>query len=189
MFTLTLNGSPRDNPSSMLLSQAVTDRLPGEKKCVQAYRVSAAPCIACYRCSEEGVCFMDSGDDLHWLRKDFLRADLIVIASPLHFSSLSAPLLTIASRLQPEWHRRDGRPPREKPAYGALVLTGGSLYPNMFEPARIVAAALFQTLGLAFAGMVTASDTDRLPVERNVASLERAAALGAKIRALNSSTR
>ena len=182
MRILTLNGSPRTNSNSMALAEAVLAELPGGATCV-AVPGNILACSACGLCAAGAACPLDSHDAMPDLRAGLHDSDRLLVVSPLHFSSLAAPLVTAFSRLQPEWRSRprpamNAQTPQKK---GALVVTGGSLYPNMFEAARIVTAAVFRTLGYAFSGMATASDTDALPVTDNLPALERARQIGVEL--------
>lgn len=185
MPTVLINGSPRENGNTMALANAVLSGIEGEKRCIHAHALRIVPCRACGCCAAGGVCVLDADDDMAAIRLALQNAERIVIASPLHFSSLTAPLIAAFSRLQPEWrvyHRARKHVETASPRGGAaLAVTGGGRYANMFEAARIVASAVFFTLGLHFVGMVAATDTDALTVANNPAALARAAALGKKM--------
>lgn len=112
------------------------------------------------------------------------EADCLVIASPLHFTSLTAPTVAFISRLQPWWCLKlsEGRkPPEGRTRWGALLASGGSKYDNMFRPARSVAAAAFRVLGLKFAGAAGAAGSDETPVGENAAALEEIRILAERI--------
>jgi hypothetical protein len=120
------------------------------------------------------------------LLAEVARSNVMLVASPLHFSSLSAPVIAFYSRLQPYWrHGRAIGPaarPAAGPARGVLVVTAGSRYDGMFRPARSVTAAMFNTLGIRFVGMATADDTDKTPVKHNAAACAEARKLGKLLR-------
>ncbi len=176
---LALHASHNRNGCSRSLAAAVLERIPGDKQDVFLPELDITPCAACGYCRDHDRCVLDAKDAMADIRGSLHSADAVLLVSPIHFSSLAAPPITVISRLQPEWLRRAGG--GRKPArsgQGALVVTAGSLYANMFEPARIVAAAAFRTLGLHNAGMVAAPQTDATAVGDNAAALARAARLG-----------
>jgi multimeric flavodoxin WrbA len=112
-----------------------------------------------------------------------IAADFLIAASPIHFSSLSAPLIAFFSRLQPFWpaRRRGEAPLPRRPRQAALAVTGGSDYDGMFDPAHSVAAAAFTVLGIPFAGMAAAGGTDNRPAGDNPEALAAAAALAKRM--------
>jgi multimeric flavodoxin WrbA len=175
--TLVLDGSPHPNGDSMNLVRVMLAVFGGGGDFIRLYRDTPRPCRACGACASGLPCLLDNA--LDGFRERLERADFLLAASPLHFSSLSAPLVAFFSRLQPFWQasRRGERILFPERRLAALATAGGSDYPNMFEPARKVAAAAFATLGIPFAGMATASGTDRLPAAQNSAALAFAAGL------------
>lgn len=166
--TLVFNASPRSAGNTMALAALLLSQLPGEHAVLSAYDLAVAPCAACGGCAESGVCVMDAGDgpspgspmSLVW--EKILWADCIVIASPLHFTGLTAPMVSIISRWQCRWNFR--RPPGNerdhRRRFGAVVATGGGDYPDMFECARRVAFAGFVTLGVEMCGILAVPGMD-----------------------------
>ncbi len=154
--TLVLNASPRSAGNTMALADLLLAHLPGERGVLSAYDLSVAPCAACGGCSGTGVCVID--DAMSLVREEIARADLVVIASPLHFTSLTAPMIAIISRWQSCWQRRGPLCARRR--LGAVVATGGSDYPKMFDCARRVALAGFATLGVELCGMLCVAGMD-----------------------------
>lgn len=178
---LVLNGSPSPAGNSMRLASAVLEALAADSDTVHLYDERILPCRACGQCAEGNACQID--DAVPGLLRRMAAADLVLIVSPLHFTSLTAPVIALFSRLQPCWRaKREGRdplPPRRRA--GGLAVTAGSSYPNMFAPARSVAAAAFYSLSIPLAGMATAANTDTLPVADNPAALAEARELAAKM--------
>lgn len=170
----------------MLLAQSALQYIATGYKVIELHTTVIKPCIACGFCAKNYKCVMDAypQDEMSSIRENLHAADMLFLVSPIHFSGLSALMTAFISRLQPEWARSQS--PGEKKAQqpnkkGILVLTAGSLYPNMFEAAKISAAAVFRTLGFAMSGLVTASQTDTIDINKNFQALERAQALGARL--------
>ena len=98
MKTLIFNGSPRINGDTVYLIKELTRRLLGEVKVVDAYFTNIKPCMDCRYCWQEPSCIIqDQMQEVYAYIKEF---DHIVIASPIHFSELTGPLLSVLSRLQ-----------------------------------------------------------------------------------------
>ena len=180
-FALFLDGSPNPAGNGMRLAGAMLEVFGGESSTARLYDMDIRPCRACGACVAE--CGCRERDGAAELLSRLAVSDLIVVVSPLHFTSLSAPVIAFFSRLQPYWRaKREGRillPPRRRA--GALVVTGGASYPNMFAPARAVAAAAFNSLSIPLAGMATAEGTDDMPVSKNPEALAAARALAKRM--------
>lgn len=158
--TLVLNGSPRPDGNTMALARLFLDAMPGEREVVSAYDAAVAACTACGACAGGGPCVI--GDAMPAIGEKIARADIVAVASPLHFTSLTAPLVALISRWQSYWEARraGGDPLGGKRRLGVVIATGGSDYPAMFECARRVAAAGFVTLGIEYCGMLCVSGLD-----------------------------
>ena len=93
---------------------------------VADYKV--APCIGCNTCfnRESHACFRR--DDMEVIYEKLLRADILVIASPVYFYGISAELKAIIDRLH--------TPMRNSFAIRKLVLllVGAANLPNLFDP-------------------------------------------------------
>jgi multimeric flavodoxin WrbA len=158
---LVLNASPRADGNTMALARLLLSHLPGAHEVLSAYELAVAPCTACGACASNGVCVI--GDNMAYVWNKIAGADIIVIASPLHFTSLTAPMVALISRWESHWHfHRSGEPSPlgVRRRVGAVVSTGGSDYPNMFECARRVALAGFTTLGVEMCGVLSVSGMD-----------------------------
>lgn len=188
---LAIHGSARPLGSSRRLMEEVIvgakeARPDVRERVVRAYEARVAPCIACARCEGEqvGCAVMDDG----WsaLETALRSADALLIASPVYFMGLPAPLKAIVDRLQAMWwyRERGGRVATNGGPFrrGALVLTAGGDGEEAFTPARRVAKAAFNTLGfevvgtLLAGGQETPGDLDGRPE-----LLERARELGRRL--------
>jgi multimeric flavodoxin WrbA len=162
MRTLILNASPHPDGNSAALARLFLSFLPGEHAILSAYELSVSPCTACGGCAGSGVCVID--DSMRTVWEKLAWADCVAVASPLHFTSLPAPMVAIISRWQSHWHlRRLGIVPNPlsgRRRCGVLLATAGSRYPNMFDCARRVLLAGFNTLGIEMCGVVSVSGMD-----------------------------
>lgn len=159
----------------MRLARIVSEGVEGEVEVVHLYDENIGPCRGCGGCAS-GTCVLKDG--MERIMRRVAQTRCLVLASPLHFTSLSGPMVGFIGRLEPWWRNgwAGGNPGDVR--FGVLVVTGGSTYGNMFEPARAVAAAAFRVLGVEFSGMATAAGTDAVGVEENGAALDEARELG-----------
>ena len=96
--TLILNGSPHPNGDTAHALKFLTTHLNGSVKQISAYIAKVAPCTDCRRCKIQAGCAIE--DEMQQIYPLLESCDNLVLASPLHFSELTGPLLSLCSRLQ-----------------------------------------------------------------------------------------
>jgi len=89
--------------------------------------------------------------------RELEQADRIVLASPLHFMSVTAQAKAMIDRCQSLWARKYvlkqpplGSEPGKKK--GLFVSVGGRRVANLFEPALVTVKSLFRVLDITYAG-------------------------------------
>ncbi len=187
---LAIHGSARRRGNSRhlmdeALAKAKEVRPDLQVEVVRAYDADVNPCIACDGCNEDQVGCTVGGDGWHDLEEGLRSADVLLIASPVYFMGLPAPVKAIIDRLQALWwHRERGGTvaTNEGPfRRGGLILVaaGGE---GAFKPSRRVAMAAFNTLGFELRGEVLAGDLEG-PDDASARSelTERARDLGARL--------
>lgn len=161
MRTFVLNGSPRADGNTAGMARRFAACLGGPCDMAGVYGLGVEACRACGGCAGGAGCVVADGMRAVWRGMDW--ADCIVLASPLHFSSLSGPLVSLIGRFQAAWTRfaaGGGAALADRKRFGVLLATGGAEYANMFAPARSVAAAAFVSLGVEFVGMAGIAGLD-----------------------------
>lgn len=176
MKTLLLNGSPHPNGETAALIEVLCGLLPGERCVVDAYTAAVRPCADCRFCrTNPGCCIPDEMQSIYTAIRE---ADAIVIASPIYFSELTGPLLSLLSRLQMFYCMRtfQGANPFPKAKRGGILLTGGG--DGSFSRAASTAKILLHQMGAAeCAEPVVFHETNRrsartdVPTQRAVAEL------------------
>jgi len=123
MKTLIFNGSPRRNGDTEALINELTSCLNGDIKQISLSN-NISVCTDCRYCWENIGCVIN--DEMQEVYKYLEDCDNVVVASPIWFSSLSGPLLNLASRLQMIFAARHFKntllPIKEKS--GAIILAG-----------------------------------------------------------------
>ncbi len=114
-------------------------------------------CTGCDYCKDAGVCFIK--DDMKNIMDSFTSSDLLVMATPIHFSGPSSILKMIIDRFQPFWFKQG-----KHPKYFAALLCGGSPEPNFNNTVSILKAFSITT-DMSWVGALTIPDTDSLNVE------------------------
>ena len=95
-------GSPRDGASEYLLRLALSKLDEEEEFESELFTVrekSISPCTHCNHCVENpGKCSID--DDMNEIYEALRQADGIIMASPVHFGSISSQLKAVIDRCQ-----------------------------------------------------------------------------------------
>ena len=109
-YVLVINGSPRSKGNSDLLCDefirgAVEAGCQAEKVSLREKEIR--PCRACYACFQTGACVQK--DDMAELLEKAERADVLVLASPTYFLTMSGQMKTMIDRLLPKWQGLGGK--------------------------------------------------------------------------------
>ena len=101
---LVLSGSPRKNGNSDMLCDAFIKGAENsghlaEKILIKNKKIS--PCLACYGCRNTHLCVQK--DDMREILEKMVQADVIVLATPVYFYSLSGQLKTLIDRTLPQY--------------------------------------------------------------------------------------
>lgn len=173
MKTLIINGSPRDNGDTVNLIKELINHLNGEYKIINSYRSNISPCIDCRKCWSNSGCY----DNNEW--KDFeeylVECDNIVIASPIYFSELTGPLLSIVSKVQSYWAARYFRKEEliGKTKMGGIILVGGG--DGNIEKAESTAKTILRHIKCSeIAPSVICHNTNKIPAIKDVVAVEGA---------------
>ncbi|MBQ3472830.1 MAG: flavodoxin family protein [Methanobrevibacter sp.] len=102
MKIIGICGSPREGATEFLLKRALSDLEKEESFETQFITVkdkNISPCIHCNDCVEsKGKCSIS--DDMDKIYEALRQADGIIMASPIHFGSISAQLKAVIDRCQ-----------------------------------------------------------------------------------------
>lgn len=171
MKTLIINASPRKNGNTAFLVNELKRYLKGELAEISAYYDGIAPCIACDYCRQNGQCSIHDKMDIIY-EDDF---DNIVIASPVHMSNLSAPLVSISSRLQVYYNSKRflNNKINLRKKEGVLILTGGG--DGSADCAVKSAEIMFKLLNAAHSAQnnVFSLNTDKLPASEDAEAIKK----------------
>lgn len=129
MNILILSGSPRKGGNTELLVEAfvkgAAEHHQVEVVSVRDYKVN--PCLGCNACfnSKDNTCAQK--DDMAQIYEKMAKADMLVIASPVYFYSISAQLKAVIDR----FHNpiRDSFNIQKM----ALLLVGAASLPELFD--------------------------------------------------------
>lgn len=165
MKIVVLNGSPQKKGITSQIVDYVLADIEAEVKKYYAYYDDIKPCVACLYCfSHPNECVIK--DDFQKMIADFNDADLIILASPLHFSSMSGQLLSVISRLQYlfalKYEHQQAIPFKDKK--GLTIITGGNNYPTMFKAIEPVDSIIYAHTNAKKVERLLIKATDKHPV-------------------------
>lgn len=172
MKTLILNGSPRINGDTAALLAEMKKHLAGEIIEVSAYHGGISPCVDCRHCWRYDGCAIKDG--MQPVYEAIQDSDNLVIASPVYYSQLTGPLLSLVSRFQCYYAARRfrGVRPAIRRKHGVLVLVGGG--DGSPKPAEDAADILFRQLNAQCVGTVLSLKTDETPAGQDKAAVGQA---------------
>ena len=108
---LILEGSPRRNGNSAILSEEFA-RGAAEAGCsVEKVRIAGkkiAGCLGCDACYRNGGACVQK-DDMAEIQEKMLAADIIVLASPIYFYSMTAQLKSVIDRTYAFYQQLEGK--------------------------------------------------------------------------------
>lgn len=187
MKVLALLGSPRINKNTDILLEEVIKGLRecnAEIKKYQLSRLKINPCMGCYKCGDKGYCIYD--DDMKKLYKEFDGADIIILASPLYFNSVSSISKLMIDRCHALWASRFilKKPmiDTNKKRTGLLICTAGAKQKeNGFIGAVKVADLFFKAASTSFTEQLLMDDTDNISVAVRENFLQKAYNIGIEL--------
>lgn len=185
MKTLVFYGSPKTNSHTRHLLNAMLDELEGEVQIVDCYHMDISPCKDCGYCLKKKGCSIK--DEMIPLYDAIEDCDAVIIATPMHFGIMSAPMYTVFTRLQSYWAGRFIRNDEKKGTgrkYGALLVTAGNRWMNMELLIEGVSRFAFDHMQAECIGAVYAKKTDVLPAAENQEALDQAQNLAKRLNEL-----
>lgn len=99
MYIVMLQGSPNKHGSSNLLADCFkqgAEEAGHTVELIDAAHANIHPCTGCIHCGYEGPCVQK--DDVDAIRSKILKADMMVLVTPLYYYGMSAQLKTLIDR-------------------------------------------------------------------------------------------
>lgn len=186
MKVLGIAGSPRRGGNTdLLLAEFMKGAASkgAETKIIVLAKLKFIPCQHCDFCLKAGTCQYQ--DDMQMVYREFEEADRIVLASPIQFMGITAPMKAMLDRFQSRWARKYvlKQPPLgdAKERKGFFIAVGGRKMPNLFEPSLVMVKTFFRILDIAYAGELLFRGVDEKGAIANVpGALEQAYLAGQK---------
>ena len=184
---LAILGSPRKNKNTDVLLNKVIEGL--MEKEVQVEKIELknekiAHCTGCYACAKTGICFIK--DDMSKMYSKFDEADIIIIATPLYFNSVSSITKAMIDRCQAFWASKYvlNKPSidRNKKRRGLFICTAGSeLKREGFIGAEVVIDLFFKAVNTQNSESMLVDQTDKIMVKDREDILREGYEIGKKL--------
>lgn len=151
MRVLSIFGSPKDEGFSSALHKNFL--IPFNERGVKVvkvfpYKIRISPCTACGYCRDISECvFSDDMTEIYSLIRD---TDIMIVSSPLYFSSFPSQLKALMDRCQLIWEERKRGGALDKSKKGFFICTGGGDYTSMFSGVLKGMQHYFNSMGVSF---------------------------------------
>lgn len=163
MKFLAVWGSPRRGGNSEILLDAFLEgavQAGADVEKIALRELKISPCLEIYHCFKDGTCPIK--DDMIPLYDKLVEADVVVLASPIFFYSVSAQAKAFIDRTQALWARRyrvlqDFPGPERQ---GVLLATGATHGKLLFVGARLVARYFFDAINVTYAADICVRGVD-----------------------------
>jgi multimeric flavodoxin WrbA len=151
---LGIMGSPRiKGNTDLLIDEALKGaRAEGaEVEKVVVDKLKITPCKEYYACERDGNCVIK--DDMDVMYPKLLDADVVIVASPMFFYSISAQLKAFIDRCQALWARKYilGQNLDGVGRKGAFIGVGATRGAQLFDGSILIMKYLFKAIGVEYA--------------------------------------
>lgn len=188
MNILLLIGSPRKNGNTEYMADKVIEGIMENNDKVNLNKLylskmNISPCIACGVCEKEPFCILE--DEMQDIYKYIKECDVIMVASPLYFCSVSAQAKACIDRCQMYFNNRVFRKTPiitgDNKKIGIAISSGGSKYPNQFDCLEMTMKFFFTEINADFTAKLYATETDKKHVKEQTSVISEAYEIGRSI--------
>ncbi|MBT3388124.1 MAG: flavodoxin family protein [Desulfobacula sp.] len=152
---LGINGSPRQNGNSRYLMSCFMEEmktLGHDTQVLDAVKLKINSCIGCSNCETKGVCIFKD-DFTNIFLPAVIKADILVISSPIYFYAFPAALKALIDRIQVLWSRKyrlkmdDFKDRKRK---GVLLAVGATRGKDLFDGLKLTARYFFDAADIQY---------------------------------------
>ena len=155
MQVLGINGSPRHKGNSQYLMSCFMEEMETkgyDTPVLNATKLKINPCIGCGNCETKGVCIFED-DFTHIFLPAVIKADIIVISSPLYFYAFPAALKALIDRTQVLWSRKYRLKMdefKDRNRKGVLLAVGATKGKDLFDGLKLTARYFFDAADIKY---------------------------------------
>lgn len=152
MKVLGIMGSPRmKGNTDLLLDEALKGAASqgAETEKLLVDKLDLTACKEYYACLNDGKCVIK--DDMDDIYDKLLGADVIIVASPMFFYTVSAQLMVLISRCQALWARKYVLKTMNIPEKrGAFIAVGATKGEKLFDGPKLTIKYFFQAINTRY---------------------------------------
>jgi multimeric flavodoxin WrbA len=160
---LGIMGSPRiKGNTDLLLDEALkgAQSRGAEVEKILVDRMKIAPCREYYGCLKDGKCVIR--DEMDAVYPKILAADAIIVATPIFFYTVSAPLLLLISRCQALWARKYVLKNLDIPVKkGVLIAVGATKGAKLFDGPKLTINYFFKAINAEYTDELLIKGVDK----------------------------
>ncbi|HOV22514.1 MAG TPA: flavodoxin family protein [Candidatus Ratteibacteria bacterium] len=163
MYVLGICGSPRRHGNSELLLDMFLKHVEKEEIKTKKFILNQMRFVACQECENvrnDGRCKIE--DDMQKIYPEVENADVIVVASPIFFGSLSAQTKMMIDRFQCQYLAinffKTYKPKNKK---GYFICVEASERNDFIENAKSIIKNFFVTIGAKYSGEIICKGVDK----------------------------
>jgi multimeric flavodoxin WrbA len=188
MKVLGLFGSPRRGGNTeLLLEEALkgAEMAGAEIERLHLTDFTITPCKECHGCDQTGQCVIL--DDMQKIYPKLLEADVIILASPIFFYSITGWAKALVDRCQALWSKKyllkDPSLGKEgKRRKGFFISVAGTKGKRVFEGAILTAKYFFDVLNAEYVGELVFKEIDaRADILKHPEALRQAFEAGRRL--------
>jgi len=162
---LGIAGSPRRKGNTDILLAELLEGAEcsgAETQTIVLPNLKFSTCVHCDSCLKDGKCRIQ--DDMQKIYDKLAEADVIVMASPVQFAGITAPMKAMIDRCQCLWARKyvlkipPLSPPKKRK--GFFISVAGTRLKNMFSPSTAVIRTFFHVINVEYSGELLVSGVD-----------------------------
>ena len=184
---LGIAGSPRKNGNTdMLLAEFIRGAASkgATTKTIFLRDLQISTCQHCDACLKAGICKIK--DEMQGVYADLQEADVIVLASPVQFTGVTAHMKAMIDRTQSLWAKKYVLkvPPLgdKRPRKGFFISTGGRKVPNLFDPMLVMIKTFFHIIDVKYTGdLVYAGVDEKGAIAKHPEALKHAYEAGQRL--------
>jgi multimeric flavodoxin WrbA len=155
---LGIYGSPRKGGNTDLLLDQILEGAQAagaEVESIYARKLQMSGCIECGSCDDTGECAVH--DDMDTVYPMLQEADVIFLASPNFFYSVTAQVKLLIDRSQAMWSKKLlEKTPEQRRTYdsgkGYMICVGATKGKNLFLGVELIAKYFFDALDMSYEG-------------------------------------
>ncbi len=155
MLVLGINGSPRPKGNSQYLMSCFMEEMKArgaDTQVLDAVKLKINPCIGCGNCETKGICIFKD-DFTNIFLPAVIKADIIVLASPIYFYAFPALIKALIDRIQVLWSRKYRLKMdefKDRKRKGVLLAVGATQGKDLFDGLKLTARYFFDAADIKY---------------------------------------